>query len=262
MLLEPGPLRLFTDAEIPRALVPTDFEGPAVQEAREHTAGAGVLESAIGRFAPGVGAPSDLAAASDLRAADDAHDRQSREIDSAIGGISSGAGVLEGDLAGLTNELASELANAAVPIAPEVPDDSANEDWKDPEYVAIVTEWFNKYLGHNPPDGYAEELRDAHARLVDVLTGILTSEEYLARIGGGGDDDDDDGGGGDTYRGHPLVDGYIESTQAEVEAYMDAHPDRRGTIEQFIADNEGDWHRVGRVFEWSDWNDFIADLRE
>jgi len=266
MLLEPGPLRLFTDAEIPRGGIPTDFTGPAAREAAELQAGAHALSSAAGAFAPGVGAPSDLAAASDLGAAVAEHDRQSRESDSAIADVAAGAGALEGTLAGLTNELAGELANASIPPAPAPPDDSPNEDWKDPEYGAIINEWFWKYLGREAPQDHIDGLRAARARLVDILADILNSPEYLERIGQPGGPPPP--GVPSPSPGAPApapapnleyVNGYVAGTPALIEAYVSRYTNWRDNFERFLANNPGDYARAPSAIGADNWNAFALE---
>lgn len=181
MLLEPGPISLFVDAEIPRPGQRGTFERFTAQEASTLTDAAAAAGVAAGQLAPVLGAAGDLRAASDLAAAVSEHDRQSRESDSEIASVAAGAGALESQLAGLTNELAGELANASMPEEPDAPDAGENEDWKDPEYKDIIREWFLKYLGRDVDEDYLDELRDQRQPFVAVLAGILASEEYLER---------------------------------------------------------------------------------
>jgi hypothetical protein len=266
MLLEPGPMRLFTDDEIPRDLAPPDFAGLAAREAGELEAGARVLEIAGGALTPGVGAPEDLAVASDLVAAAAEHESQSKVSDSAIGDVAAGAGVLEGDLSGLTSELAGELAGASMPDTPPEPDDADNEDWKDPEYGAIINEWFVKYLDREAPADYLEDLRNAHARLVDVLAGILNSPEYLEKIAPPGATPPP--GTEPPPEGEPppepppnveYINGYVAGTPALIEAYVSVYTSWRDNFERFLADNPGDEGRAPSALEADNWNAFALE---
>jgi len=267
MLFEPGPLSLFTDAEIPRALSPPRFEALAAREAAELQTGAHALDRFAGALAPAVGAPADLAAATDLIAAATEHDRQSREADSAIAGVAAGAGALQGTLAGLSNELARELADASLPDEPDEPDAEPNEDWMDPEYGDIINEWFEKFLGREAPADHITDLRDARARLVDVLAGILSSDEYLARqrelLGGGGGGPlptptpGGGGGGGGGGEGEGGGDGDVIQW-ALLRTYADENPNERSRIEAFLRDNPGDDERAPSALDLPGWDDFIA----
>lgn len=58
---------------------------------------------------PGMGAGAEA----DLFAAADAHDRQARDFDSTIGAVAGNADAMEGEIAGLSGEAASDITSAA-----------------------------------------------------------------------------------------------------------------------------------------------------
>lgn len=267
MRREPGPLPLFTDAQLPTPGPRHTFAALAAREAAILEAAAGSLSTSGGRLAPAVAGPVDLAAASDLAAAIAAHDRQSRESDSAIGAVAGDADTLEGVLAGLTNELGRELEAAANPPAVPAPPTENQDDRFDPEFADIVREYYQKFLEREASDEEIEAHRGNPAGFAGILAAIFASDEYqeLQRRKRAGEAPPPPAVPSPSTPPPPAEPpeptGYLPATQARVEAYMAAHPGARDRILRFVADNQGgDWHRIPEALELADWNAFVRQL--
>ena len=125
MLLDPGPLTLFVESDFP-------IPGP---RGEMETAAAGEVSALMAHADALLGPQLEIAGAGDagidaqvgalLGAASAELDRQSRESDSSIAGAVTGAAVLEGDLAGLTNEVGNDL-HVDVPDEPAIPPGADN----------------------------------------------------------------------------------------------------------------------------------------
>lgn len=264
MFPEIGPIRPFDDAQIPRVGTRTPLVGSIGGALAELETIGREIGSRAGQFAPSISAARELQSGHELGAAAAEHDRQSREVDSAIGSVAAGAHALEGDLAGLTSALGRELENASIPPSPQPPEEEFNDDWRDPDYRDIIAEWYVTYLGRDASDGELRAYYVNRRPLAAVLAGILASEEYQARqrelIGAppppgtpAPPSSTPPPPSGYTYYG-----GYIVGTPDRVWAYVAENEDKRDNVERFLADNGGgDWHRVPSALELDNWNSFI-----
>lgn len=184
MLLDPGPLRLVTDADIPRPGPRPTFAGLVAAELAIVEGHDRVLAAAHSRMAAGLDSPLDGGAALDLAAAQAEHDRQVGAVDSTIASVQAGADVLEGDLVGLSNDAQSDL-RADFPIAPDLPRD--DELW--PDYPGDAwTAWdtftiglFRTYLDRAPTRTELAFYRNFFPDTERARAWILDSDEYRER---------------------------------------------------------------------------------
>ena len=120
MLLEPGPLRLVPDAELPRPVVLPLFEALAIAEAQALEGAAVGLSVQQGAMASGAAPDPAIATGSDVTLAAAELASQAATPTTAIAGIAANAGGQEGHLGGLLSEIAGDLG-VPVPGAPNIP---------------------------------------------------------------------------------------------------------------------------------------------
>lgn len=192
-LFERGPLDP-VDVEAATVLgARTTFAADAAQLAQSLDHGGGALSAAASVMASSWTPRMELDAGGDLAAAADAHDRQVRDFDSAIGTVAGNADAHVGEIAGLSNDTAADIAagepgfpgydehppNASWPIGeanpPEAPPDTPGPG----ETVAdLITTFYNRYLDRDPGvegiNAWADLWPDRDA----IEHGILFSGEY------------------------------------------------------------------------------------
>lgn len=127
MLYELGPLELFLERDFPTPGARGSIEAAAAPFVVALDAGAGAVERAGGQFAAVAVGVDDGGAALDLGDAATELARQSGEVSPELVSAAAGAGVLEGDLAGLASELLGDLEKGEPP-QPVIPP-GAPEDW-------------------------------------------------------------------------------------------------------------------------------------
>lgn len=120
MLYDPGPLRLFTAEEFPQLGPRPRFEAIAAEEIRVLEGGAGALSLAFGEMVEGTRGSHLDGAGSVIGALAEELDRQSRSLDPSIAAVAASVDALEGDLAGLTTEITSDLYTP-IPGEPSIP---------------------------------------------------------------------------------------------------------------------------------------------
>lgn len=133
MLYELGPLDLFLEREFPTPGARGSIEAAAAPFVVALEAGAGAVEQAGGQFAAVAVGVDDGGAALDLGDAASELARQSGDVSPEIASAVAGAGVLEGDLAGLASELLGDLASGDPPSPPVPPDGYPGGPPPDPE---------------------------------------------------------------------------------------------------------------------------------
>jgi len=120
LVYTPGPLRLFLDADLPRPTIRASFAAIVAGEAAALGLADIALAARQSMMAPALASPLMPVAALDLAAARGELVSQLGAVDPAIASVAAAAGVLEGELAGLTNEAAQDVG--AVPGEPGMGD--------------------------------------------------------------------------------------------------------------------------------------------
>jgi hypothetical protein len=259
MLFEPGPLRLFTEAEFPRAGEPLRLEGIAAQLAADLDAHASALGGQQLTMSAGLASGMEGDAALDLAELERELAGQAGALDFSIGDVAAAAGVQEYEIAGLSNDAAQDIADAELPPAPTPPDRTENEDRFDPEFVDIVRGYYLKFLGRDANDDEIESHRGNPSGFAGILAVIFASDEYKQRllegivapttvppIGGGG------GGGSSTpTSGKP-------NGETLLALYAEENPSEKARIQDFLVANPGDFSRAVTALGLPGWNDFLA----
>ena len=138
MLFEPGPLSLFTGAEIPTQTSWQWLRYAAV-EPGQALAGAELELGVQGSILASAGVNElELGPVQELAAAANEHDAQRREHDGSIGGVASSADALAGELSGNAGEVLRDI-NAGLPPDPVIPPDPYSRGGVPPE--APSSEW-------------------------------------------------------------------------------------------------------------------------
>lgn len=135
MLYERGPLDLFVDAAIPAPGLRDTFDGLTASEVVALDAGAGALVAAGLTFASAAAAVDDGAALDVADAAAELN-RQPGDVSPELAAAAAGVEILDGDLAGLTNEISDDLRQPVppAPTIPPAPDDPYHAGNPDPEH--------------------------------------------------------------------------------------------------------------------------------
>jgi len=179
MLFEPGPLALFTAAEVPVAGPPPRFEALAADQVRALEGAADAIARVQAEIASGGAVDFDPSAVQDLATAAAEHDHQSRAFDPALGGVAANAETLESELAGLVIEIAEDL-NLAEPEEPTIPPGTDGGGPPPPS----LSEWDNQtrflftiLVARKATDAEVEYARkfypDKAAREAWILTGAV-----------------------------------------------------------------------------------------
>jgi hypothetical protein len=180
MLYDPGPLTLIVGAEFPIAGASSNFVGLAAEQAAALDGHAAVLVGALVTMGDDLAVNHDDEGALDLAAAAAEMDAQATASDPAIGDVAGSAVTLEGDLAGLTNDLGGQLTNADVPEEIPYPAEAYIGDSQDPDAIITIQVWYRTLLGR---EATGDEIM-AHMRnpggLRAVYNAIINSAEYIA----------------------------------------------------------------------------------
>jgi hypothetical protein len=256
MLFEAGPLRLVPDAELPRPSVVPIFEGLAGSEVATLEGAAVGLSVSQGTMASAPAPIDPLRTGADVAAAASELARQTTEGPGAIVGVHGNAGAQESELGGLAGEIGRDLQER-VPAPPTIPPEQVQQDRNDPQFFAIVTEWYVKYLGRTPSQDELIAHFGNPGGLAGVLAVILNSDEYRERHGvPGGPPPGPPATPTPTPPPPPPGNPWPDGTKDLIDAYMDERPDQRGRIEQFLRNNPNDYGRLPRALELPGWLDF------
>ena len=169
MLLEPGPLPLFTQAQIPLQGPPSGFqwiEGERVA-ALDHAA----AEMQIAQWTMAAGSVNELeqGPVQELAAAAIEHANQRTNQDGSIATVANNAHAQAGELAGNANEVTRDI-NAGIPAAPTIPPDGYGANPLPPGVPRVpwddVTRYWVRNITNDDPS--ADELLYARRFNPDV----------------------------------------------------------------------------------------------
>lgn len=182
MLYDPGPLTLFTTAEFPVAGVRPNFVGLAADQVAPLVGHEAALVGAQNTMGADLAVNHDAEGALDLAAAAAEMDGQAHAFDLTIGDVAGSALTLEGDLTGLNNDLAGQLAAAPAAEVIPYPGNAYVTDDGLPDPIITIEEWYRTLLGREvTPDELMAHVRNPGG-LEAVYHLIVSSEEYLARV--------------------------------------------------------------------------------
>lgn len=197
MLLEPGPVAPVDVNAWTQPGARTTFAADAASLAGQLGAAGSTIAGMRSAIASSGPPRMETDAGLDLAAAVAAHDAQVRDIDSAIATVAGNADAHVGEIAGLSNDTAADIAagepgfprydehppNASWPIGeanpPDQPPDSPGPEG---DVAALITAYYNKYLRRNPGLEGINAWAPLWPNQDAIEHGILFSQEYADRV--------------------------------------------------------------------------------